>query len=78
MRRAALRLRLCGSLAALLIGCAPGNATSGKVAFKFNADTTTYGARLPGYSSQKKEGAIILATGGDGSNTGTASGSREP
>src|SRR6185437_4266114 len=48
-----------------------GNATSGKLAFKFNADTMTYGARPPGYSPQKKEGAIILATGGDGSNTGT-------
>jgi hypothetical protein len=31
----------------------------------------SYGARPPGYSPQKKEGAIILATGGDGSNTGT-------
>jgi hypothetical protein len=48
-----------------------GNATSGKLAFKFNADTMSYGARPPGYSPQKKEGAIILATGGDGSNTGT-------
>ncbi len=48
-----------------------GNATSGKLAFKFNADTMNYGARPPGYSPQKKEGAIILATGGDGSNTGT-------
>jgi hypothetical protein len=48
-----------------------GNATSGMLAFKFNADTMSYGARPPGYSPQKKEGAIILATGGDGSNTGT-------
>jgi hypothetical protein len=48
-----------------------GNAASGKLAFKFNADTMNYGARPPGYSPQKKEGAIILGTGGDGSNTGT-------
>jgi hypothetical protein len=47
-----------------------GNAGSGKLAFKFNADTMNYGARPPGYSPQKKEGAIILGTGGDGSNTG--------
>jgi hypothetical protein len=47
-----------------------GNAASGKLAFKFNADTMNYGARPPGYSPQKKEGAIILATGGDGSPSG--------
>jgi len=47
-----------------------GNATSGKLAYKWNASTSNYGARPPGYSPQKKEGAIILATGGDGSNTG--------
>jgi len=47
-----------------------GNATSGKLAYKWNASTNNYGARPPGYSPQKKEGAIILATGGDGSNTG--------
>ncbi|HVZ89954.1 MAG TPA: arabinofuranosidase catalytic domain-containing protein, partial [Polyangia bacterium] len=47
-----------------------GNATSGKLAFKFDADTMNYGARPPGYSPQKKEGAIILGTGGDGSNSG--------
>jgi hypothetical protein len=48
-----------------------GNATSGKLAYKWDATTNTYGARPPGYSPQKKEGAIILGTGGDGSNTGT-------
>jgi hypothetical protein len=48
-----------------------GNATSGKLAYKWNADTSNYGARPPGYSPQKKQGAIILGTGGDGSNTGT-------
>jgi hypothetical protein len=48
-----------------------GNATSGKLAIKFNATTGGYGARPPGYSPQKKQGAIILATGGDGSNTAT-------
>ncbi len=47
-----------------------GNATSGKMAYKWNATTSTYGARPPGYSPQKKQGAIILGTGGDGSNTG--------
>jgi len=47
-----------------------GNAASGKLAFKFSATTMNYGARPPGYSPQKKEGAIILGTGGDGSNTG--------
>ena len=48
-----------------------GNAQSGKLAIKFNADTMGYGARPPGYSPQKKQGAVILATGGDGSNTVT-------
>ena len=47
------------------------NATSGKLSFKWNATTNNYGARPPGYSPQKKQGAIILATGGDGSNTST-------
>ncbi len=48
-----------------------GNSQSGKLAYKFSASTNNYGARPPGYSPQKKQGAIILATGGDGSNTGT-------
>jgi hypothetical protein len=48
-----------------------GNATAGNLAFKWNANTNNYGARPPGYSPQKKQGAIILGTGGDGSNTGT-------
>ncbi len=48
-----------------------GNATSGKLAYKWNAGTSTYGARPPGYSPQKKQGAIILATGGDGSPSGS-------
>jgi hypothetical protein len=47
-----------------------GNATSGKMAYKWNATTSTYGARPSGYSPQKKQGAIILGTGGDGSNSG--------
>ena len=48
-----------------------GNAQSGKLEWKWNATTKNYGARPPGYSPQKKQGAIILATGGDGSNGGT-------
>ena len=48
-----------------------GNATSGNLAYKWNANTNNYGARPLGYSPQKKEGAIILGTGGDGSNTGS-------
>ena len=48
-----------------------GNATSGRLAIKFNANTMGYGARPPGYTPQKKSGAIILGTGGDGSNGGT-------
>jgi hypothetical protein len=47
-----------------------GNATSGKLEWKWNANTKNYGARPPGYSPQKKQGAVILGTGGDGSNTG--------
>jgi hypothetical protein len=47
-----------------------GDATAGKLAFKWNANTNNYGARPPNYSPQKKQGAMILATGGDGSNTG--------
>jgi len=48
-----------------------GNSQSGKLEWKFSASTSNYGARPPGYSPQKKQGAIILGTGGDGSNTGT-------
>lgn len=48
-----------------------GDARAGKLEWKWNANTSNYGARPPGYSPQKKQGAIILATGGDGSNTGT-------
>ncbi len=48
-----------------------GNAQSGMLAVKFSADTMGYGARPPGYSPQKKSGAIILGTGGDGSQGGT-------
>jgi len=48
-----------------------GNSQSGKLEWKFSATTSNYGARPPGYSPQKKQGAIILGTGGDGSNTGT-------
>jgi hypothetical protein len=47
-----------------------GNAGSGKLEYKWNAITKNYGARPPGYSPQKKQGAVILATGGDSSNTG--------
>jgi len=48
-----------------------GNAATGQLAYKWNSATNTYGARPPGYSPQKKQGAIILATGGDGSVSGT-------
>ena len=47
-----------------------GNANSGNLEWKWNATTKNYGARPPGYSPQKKQGAVILGTGGDGSNTG--------
>jgi hypothetical protein len=47
-----------------------GNSQSGKLEWKWNANTKNYGARPPGYSPQVKQGAIILGTGGDGSNTG--------
>jgi hypothetical protein len=47
-----------------------GNSQSGKLEWKWNANTKNYGARPPGYSPQKKQGAVILGTGGDGSNTG--------
>ena len=40
-----------------------GNAQSGALETKWN------GKRPPGYSPMKKQGAIILGTGGDGSNT---------
>jgi hypothetical protein len=54
-------------------GLKAGNAQSGKLEWKFNANTKTYGSRPkpPNYSPQKKQGAVILATGGDGSNGGT-------
>ncbi|HXU63003.1 MAG TPA: arabinofuranosidase catalytic domain-containing protein [Polyangia bacterium] len=41
-----------------------GNAQSGALQTKWN------GARPPGYTPMKKEGAIVLGTGGDGSNYG--------
>jgi hypothetical protein len=47
------------------MGIKAGDAQSGKLQVKWD------GARPPGYSPQKKQGAIILATGGDGSNAGT-------
>jgi hypothetical protein len=47
-----------------------GNAGSGKLEWKWNATTKNYGGRPPGYTPQKKQGAIILATGGDASNNG--------
>ena len=48
-----------------------GNAASGNLEWKWNATTKNYGARPPGYTPQKKQGAVILGTGGDGSNGGT-------
>jgi len=48
-----------------------GNAASGALQYKWSATTNSYGARPPGYSPQKKQGAVILATGGDGSPTGS-------
>jgi hypothetical protein len=42
-----------------------GNAQSGTLETKWN------GKRPPGYSPQKKQGAIIVGTGGDGSQGGT-------
>jgi hypothetical protein len=48
-----------------------GNAASGQLQYKWSSTTNSYGARPPGYSPQKKQGAIILATGGDGSVSGT-------
>jgi hypothetical protein len=47
-----------------------GNSQSGTLQWKWDATTSNYGARPPGYSPQKKQGAVILGTGGDGSNTG--------
>ncbi|MGD0838451.1 MAG: arabinofuranosidase catalytic domain-containing protein [Polyangia bacterium] len=45
-------------------GLKAGNAESGTLQVKWSGD------RPPGYSPQKKQGAIILGTGGDGSNNG--------
>ena len=46
------------------MGIKAGDAQSGKLQVKWD------GARPPLYSPMKKQGAIILGTGGDGSNTG--------
>ena|ERR1017187_82274 len=46
------------------MGLKAGNAQSGTLQTEWN------GKRPPGYSPQKKQGAIILGTGGDGSNNG--------
>jgi hypothetical protein len=45
------------------MGLKAGDAQSGNLVTKWN------GARPPGYSPMKKEGAIILGTGGDGSSS---------
>jgi non-reducing end alpha-L-arabinofuranosidase len=45
-------------------GLKAGNAQSGMLETKWN------GKRPPGYSPMKKQGAIVLGTGGDGSNYG--------
>ena len=46
------------------MGLKAGDAQSGALMVKWN------GARPPGYSPMKKQGAIVLGTGGDGSNYG--------
>ena len=46
------------------MGLKAGNAQAGNLETKWN------GARPPGYSPMKKQGAIVLGTGGDGSNYG--------
>ena len=48
-----------------------GNATSGQLQYKWSSTTNSYGARPSQYSPQKKQGAVILATGGDGSVSGS-------
>jgi hypothetical protein len=52
-------------------GLKAGNAQSGSLQWKFSSSNKAYGQRPPGYSPKKLQGAIILATGGDGSNGGT-------
>ena len=52
-------------------GLKAGNSQNGKLEWKFSAPNKGLGPRPPGYTPQKKQGAIILATGGDGSNGGT-------
>jgi hypothetical protein len=52
-------------------GLKAGNAQSGKLEWKFSAPNKALGQRPPRYSPKKLQGAIILATGGDGSNGGT-------
>ena len=47
-----------------MMGLKAGNAQSGALQTKWS------GARPPGYSPMKKQGAIVLGTGGDGSNYG--------
>ena len=46
------------------MGLKGGNAQSGTLQTKWD------GARPPGYTPMKKQGAIVLGTGGDGSNNG--------
>ena len=52
-------------------GLKAGNSQSGTLEWKFSATNKGYGQRPPRYSPKKQQGAIILATGGDGSNGGT-------
>jgi alpha-L-arabinofuranosidase B-like protein len=52
-------------------GLKAGNAQSGALQWKFSATNSGYGQRPPTYTPKKLQGAIILATGGDGSNGGT-------
>jgi hypothetical protein len=52
-------------------GLKAGNAQSGGLQWKFSTTNSGYGQRPPTYTPKKLQGAIILATGGDGSNGGT-------
>ena len=59
-----------GFLSSGCIALKAGDASSGKLQSKWDANGTSYGPRPAGYSPQKKQGAIILATGADGANMG--------
>ena len=59
-------------------GLKAGNSQSGRLAWKYNANTSNYGQRPPGYSPQKKQGAISSPPEATAAMAARGHGSRGP